>query len=224
MKKTLLIVAGVFVLLIIIGSFADKKDGSTENNSTQTTNTTEPTNSSQTQPNTTQLAENRFDAEANIPGTKLTFAYPAKGFYGLGAVVKTFQPGDPDAYGHVLTIQPEQKFDKEKASEFITVIVSLADAGADEKNLKAAVANLGQTSIEQDAIKANGHYQTINGHEFFLFKVDEEMAFWRAITLEKNQVLAFTLMYNPNQAKDAKTVAAANDTLFLEMLQHISYK
>lgn len=224
MKKKLLIVAGVFVLLIIIGSFADKKDSATENNSAQTANTTEPADSSQTQPSTTKMTENKFDAEANIPGTKLTLAYPAKGFYGLGTVVKTFQPDDPNAYGHVLTIQPEQKFEKEKGTEFLTVIVSLDNALAEEKTLKTVIADLDETSIEADAIKANGHYQTINGHEFFLFKVDAETVFWRAITLEKNQIITVSFMYNPNQGKDAKVVAPTNDSLFLEILQHISYK
>jgi hypothetical protein len=221
MKKKILIFIGVLVFLMIIGSFAHK-------NSDGVTNT--PANSQDSvQTDTTivkqtaQLPENNFDTNVAIPGTKLTLSYPAKGFYEKGAVVKTFTPRDPAQYGNVLTIQTEKKFDKEIAAQFPTLIVSLEDAAAND-TLKSIMAGLDSTSIEADAIKANGHYQTINGHEFFLFKVDYDLMFWKGITMVNNQIISLTLMYNPEGGAQSKAAVEHNDAVFLEILQHITYR
>ena len=94
MKKKLIIIVGVLAVLMLIGSCANKNPGTTNNNTSQPTDTNEPAKSTQTP--STQFPENKFDATVAVPGTNLIFAYPSKGFYGLGAVVKPIQPGDPN--------------------------------------------------------------------------------------------------------------------------------
>ncbi len=223
MKKKLIIILGVLVVLYLIGKGCSSTSSPTNSNQTPTT-TANNTVRRSTQPETNQPPTTVFDARLTIPGTAAIVSYPAKGFYGKGAIVKTFQPGDPNQYGHVLSIQPEQTYDKKRNAEFVTLVVSLVDPTADEKTLEGVVANLGNTSLDADAIKDNGHYQTFNDQKFFVYKIDDAMVVWQGATLYQNHILNFTMMYNPAGDLDAKTYSTLNDQLFADILQHISYK
>mgnify|MGYP000184396513 CR=1 FL=1 len=220
MKKKLLIILAVLIILYLIGKGCSSPDGNTTYTPTTSDNSTQPLPESETSQTPAQI----FDATVAIPGTSAILGYPSKGFYEKGTVVKTFQPGDPNQYGHVVSIQPQQAYDKEKNAEFVTLVVALADPNSDEKTLEDVVANLGNTSLDADAIKDNGHYETVNGQKFFLYKIDDAMIIWHGTTLYQNHILYLTLMYNPTGDSDIKKFSGLNDQLFKDILQHIQYK
>ena len=100
----------------------------------------------------------------------------------------------------------------------------MRDAGPTEKILKDVEGIVNPNAVEVDYVKDNGNYQTINGKEFFLYRVDEAIIIWRAITLQNNQVITVTLMYKEAGGAESKAAFQNNDKLFLEILEHISYK
>lgn len=219
MKKKLLIILAVLIVLYLIGKGCSSSPA-TPNQNTTPENTTQETSKD----NAITLPENKFDATVAAPGTNLIFSYPSKGFYQLGANVKTFQPGDPKEYGNILSIQPAQSYQEEKGSEFVTVVVALDDLPSQEKNLKEMVEKRSFNGLEDDYVKDNGHYETINGREFFLYRVDEAIIIWRALTLHNNQVITITMMYKLAGEAESKAAFEHNDNLFAEVLQHITYK
>ncbi len=222
MKKKLLILAGILVFFFIIGKAcsSENKVSVEENSGTTTTTPTKEV----AEDEGFKLPENKFDTSISIPGTKLILKYPSKGFYQLGAVVKTNEPGAPDSYGNVLTIQAKEKYNNEKGSEFITLVTALREADPNEKILKNVNEILNPNQVEIDYAKNNGSYKTINGQEFFVYKVDEVLTLYKAITLQNNQVIIITLMYKPTDGKESEAAFKNNDKLLIEILENISYK
>lgn len=219
MKKKLLIILGVLIVLYLIGKGCS--NGTTvPNQSTSTDSTTQEPSKDKT----ITLPENKFDTTVAAPGTNLIFSYPSKGFYELGARVTTYQPGDPNGYGNVLTIQPEQTYNAEKGSEFVSLVVALRNANIGEKTLRDVVAGFNPNSIEAEYVKKNGKYETANGREFFLYKVEEDLIIWRATTLQNNQVITVTMMYKLAGGAESKAAFQYNNTLFSDIIKNISSK
>ncbi len=222
MKKKLIIILVVLIVLYLIG----KGCSSTSPTSAPTPTTTTDNTAQETpkEENDVKLPENKFDTTTNIPGTDLVLAYPSQGFYQLGAVLKKNEPGDPESYGNVLTIQAKETYNAEKGSQFVTAVVALRDAGSLEKTLKDVENIVKPNAVEADFVKENGNYQTIAGREFFIYKVDQFITMWRAVTLQNNQVMIVTLMYKATDSKESEAAYKNNDTLFLEIIKNISSK
>jgi hypothetical protein len=219
--KNYTIYIGLLAALILTGAGCvttpSNTPASTPSSTTNTTTSIAPTQE------TVQLPENKFDTMVNIPGTKLVLAYPAKGFYQLGARVNTHQPSDSNL-GDVLNISPEQPYNAARGSEFVILAVSVRNPGAAEKTLKDVIAGLDPNTIETSYAKENGNYRTINGQEFFMYKVTEDSTLQKAMILKNNQIITISLTYKLIEGAQSETAYRNNDKLFLEILEHISSK
>jgi hypothetical protein len=220
MKKQTLIIGLCAVIFLMIVGYTSNKD--TAPASTTSTTPTAKNTPTETKP-ATQLPKNIFDATVNVPGTKMVFAYPAKGFYELGTIVTTYQPGDPLGFGNVLLIQPEQAYIADRSSEFIKFNIGVSTPNENEKTLTDVVNGLNPKSIEAPYRK-DGKYQTINGKEFFIYEVQEEINFWKAYTLQDNTIIHIVAMHKPTKGTRSEAADQNNDKLFQEALQNITYR
>jgi hypothetical protein len=162
----------------------------------------------------TQLPGNTFDANASVPGTNVTFSYPSKGFYGLGAdVVSSTQTA---------VVQSTAAYDVEKGSEFVTLTVSAGSTVA--SSLEDMVNVIDANSIDGQYAKLNGEYRTIGGDRFFLWRVMEDVTVWNAWMLAGKDRISARLAYKATEGAESQAAYQHNDQLFLEILERISVK
>lgn len=172
-----------------------------------------------------QLPENTFDTTTTIPGTRLVFSYPAKGFYGIGADVITSQADESVSRYHTLiTVQSTAPYEIEKGSEFVALSFVVREQRAEERTLKDIVNALDPDSVDGQYAKFNGVYRTFNGQEFFVIKVSEDATFWGAMTLLDDDVIWIRLAYKGTEGLESQAAYPNNDRLFLQILEHISFK
>lgn len=165
-----------------------------------------------------QLPENTFNASTTVPGTRVIFSYPAKGFYGLGTDIVT-----NDAEQSVV-VQTAAPYITEKGSEHVVLTVTAKKLPTDQKSLEDVIGAIDPNSYIGQYVKMNGEYRTIGGQDFFLSKMTEDVTVWSASTINEKNVISIILAYKNQEGAESQAAYQNNDRLFLQILEHISFK
>lgn len=169
-----------------------------------------------------QLPETIFDSTATLPETRLSFSYPSKGFYGIGADVRTSQAEESVSGYHTgVTVQSTAPYIYERGSEFVTLWLVARNRRSEEKTLEDAVSAIDPNSISGQYAKLNGQYRTINDQKFFVLKVTEDATSWGALTLLDDDAIWITLAYKGAESAESRAAYEYNDQLFLDILSRV---
>jgi len=170
-----------------------------------------------------RLPETTFDSTATIPGTRLSFSYPSKGFYGIGADLKTFTYADGSASGNhtEVTVQSTAPYAYERGSEFVTLWVVARNRRSEEKILEDVVNAFDPNSINGQYAKLTGEYRTFNDQKFFVMKAAEDVTTWSALTLLDDDAIWISLAYKATDGAESQAAYEHNDQLFIDILSRV---
>lgn len=200
-KSNIIVLISILIVCIVVGVIFVEKNNKRTSSSQEIT-----------------LPVSNLDSAAEIPSTNMLLPYPSQGFYGLGAQLST-------GAEQGLAVSTKVPYDVNKGSEYVVLsasVVRLAKNGETLKDVVESFASL--DSIERDYIKTNGKYETINGHEYFIYKVTEDVTVWSGVVVSNGNVVAITLAYKYTEAPESMAAYKNNDMLFREILSKISFK
>jgi hypothetical protein len=164
------------------------------------------------------LPDNVFDASIKVTETPMTFYYPSKGFYGLGASLETSRG---------LRIDPTAPHNPQKNSEYIIIT-----AGGDyfpNRTLKDFVGDLKNEPFVTQRFRSS-IYETINGREFYVYRLESDAnVILDAVTVVNNRTAGVSMSYastenTPDGAIESKLAYEHNDELFQEILSHLKFE
>lgn len=201
-KPTFLVLAAVVVIVAASAVLMTRKDRPT---------------SSTPQDTFTGLPSNTFDGSATIPATKVSFAYPTKGFYGLGAKLSK-----ENGNAHLETTSP---YVLEKGSEFVTLHIAVTE-NTKKDTLESLVTRLKSESVGriEESYLNNGSLKTIGDRDFYVYKTTEDVTVWSAFTVTQDAIINATLSYKATDGAESQAAYANNDKLFIEILERVSVK
>jgi hypothetical protein len=165
-----------------------------------------------------RLSETSFDTRKVIPGTRISFSYPSKGFYGLGSEIFESEQDEGDNLVKSVAIQTTVPYVAERGSEFVTLTVKARSLRLGETSLKDIIDAIDSNSIEGQYIASNGTYRTINGIPFFLLKVTEDVTVWSARFVVGNDLVTILFAYKLTDGTESQAAYSMNDRIFLDIL------
>ena len=182
------------------------------------------------------LPKNNFDTTATVPNTNISFKYPSEGFYGLGVkfLDSAVEPGADMTKIKQIGFEYSAPKDPTKVSEYINFYIGLVTEKGNvdgDYTLENAVKSIKKIYDPSDI--DDGRYETFNGHEFYLYKQDDDRnsRIWLAYFLQNDGVYRLTIQYlKPNNilygkqsdTPESRAAFKNNDQLFLGILKNIT--
>ena len=166
-----------------------------------------------------------FNAAFSISDTTLTVAYPKEGFLKSGAKINP-ENGDPNGrfgflggVGIVPDVNPQ-------TDNFSTVLSVGAYKLPENQTLSKAVNSGIISNIEIGTVRERGTYETIGGHEFFIYKdvVNTTNGTWKAISFGKKEAVFVAFQFDPEIADFTKTPYGNDQALFRAILAHLQFE
>ena len=155
-----------------------------------------------------------FDASQPIPGSRVEISYPSRGFYRLGSAVTS----GADGHARILTALP---YDERYGSEYVTLDASARPLSKGE-SIKTVLSGFDPKSIDGQYSRT-GSYRTIHGHQFFIYKMTEDVTVWNAYTISNGSLINISLAYKEKESEESKAAAIKNNQLFLDILDAMKF-
>jgi hypothetical protein len=160
------------------------------------------------------LPETIFDSQVAVPGTSVYISYPMNGFYGLGASVRT-----STLQGVVISTQTQ--YNANAGAEYVVLSGRVVRAVKSGETLKKFIESSDPPETDRDYSKT-GKYELVNGQEYFVYKVTEDVTAWFAYTISNGKFIVITLAYKPTEAPESRDAYKNNDLIFEEIISRIS--
>lgn len=157
-----------------------------------------------------------FDIRKQISGTTISIAYPSVGLYGHGAEV--FEENTDRVSG--IHIQPTDE--SAIGMEFVTVDVRRFKDKT-YSDLEVAIEQVPKGVYEEEYMKINGRFMTINDRRIFVYEASEDVMSNAAWMLDNDGALVIASIAYKGGAPDPEAAATRNADLLLQIVKGLQF-
>lgn len=162
--------------------------------------------------------ETVFDTSVEIPGTGISFKYPSKGFYGLGANVSNLE----DEY-HIynMHILPYDSCYGDVGCVTFDIFLNENDKNAQNINefIDSYIAE--PTKFIDKEYMRSGYNKSVNNKDYFIFSIAEDAPGVQAKTLYSDYVITVGLVC---KARNSELLGKCEKELMPKILENIDFE
>lgn len=118
-------------------------------------------------------------------------------------------------------VSPTSTYDYKKGSEFVVLRADFVRPLNTGEDLDQFLASSDPQSADAKYMKT-GNKEMINGNDFFLYKITEEVTIWNAYMASNGNLIKISLAYKSSDDPESAMAYKNNDQIFRDVLSHVS--